>query len=149
MKRKIDSLLKVNGHKLRPIEGTDTGWVRCTECARTAGGSSDGYWSRVSCNKKQCASRECWSRKGYMRLAKKRVERNEQMENMAAIKDKETGEGRQLTKDGKERIISNREEARRRRLRKLSISESKGKVEEIKKTQKGGGKRERHRRGAI
>ena len=59
MKRKIEDLLKVNGHKLRPITGTDTGWVRYTECARTAGGMSDGYWSRVSCSKKQCASSEC------------------------------------------------------------------------------------------
>ena len=44
-----------------------------------------------------------------MRLAKKRVERNEQIKNMAAIKEKETGEERQLTKVEKDRIILNRE----------------------------------------
>ena len=42
-KRKIDCLMQTNGHKLKRIEGTDTGWVRCTECGRTAGGSSDDY----------------------------------------------------------------------------------------------------------
>ena len=59
MKRKIENLLKVNGHKLQPIEGADTGRVRCTECARTAWGSSDGYWSRVSCNRNQGATNDC------------------------------------------------------------------------------------------
>ena len=92
MKRKIDNLLKVNGHKLRPIAGTYTGLVRCTECAITTGVLSDGYWSRVSCNSNQCASSECWSRKGYMNLSRKKFERNEQIRNMAAINDKETGE---------------------------------------------------------
>ena len=98
MTRKISNLLKVNGHKLKPIEGTDTAWVRCTECARTAGGSSDDYWTKVSCNRNQCATSECWSRKGDMRLAKKRVERNDQIKNMPAIKDGETGKPRELTK---------------------------------------------------
>ena len=32
-KRKIECLMQTNGHTLRGIEGTDTGWVRCTECA--------------------------------------------------------------------------------------------------------------------
>lgn len=60
MKRKIGNLLRVNGHKLRPIADTDTGWVRC---AITAGGMSDSYWSSNSCNRNQCISSECWSRK--------------------------------------------------------------------------------------
>ena len=59
-------------------------------------------------------------------------ERNEQIRNMAAIKDKEMGEERHLTKDEKERIMANREEARRRRLRKLSISESKETTEKVR-----------------
>ena len=52
MKRKNDSLLRANGHKLQPIADTDTGWVRCTGCARTVGGMSDKYWSSHSCNRK-------------------------------------------------------------------------------------------------
>ena len=51
MKRKIDNLLRVNGHKLRPISDTDTGWARCTEFARTVGGMSDIYWSSNRCSK--------------------------------------------------------------------------------------------------
>ena len=68
MKRKIDNLLRVHGHKLRPIAETDTGWVGCTECTRTAGGMSDSYWSSNSCNRNQCISSECWIRKSYMNL---------------------------------------------------------------------------------
>ena len=85
MKRKTENLLKVNGHKLKPIEGTDTGWVRCTECARTAGGSSDGYWTKASCNRNQCATSECWSRKGYARLTERKIKRDEQIRSMPAI----------------------------------------------------------------
>lgn len=109
MKRKIDNLMRINGHKLTPIAETDTGWVRCTECARTACGMSDGYWSTVGCNKKQCIPAECWSRKGYMNLSKKKKVREEQIRSMAAIKDKESGQERQLARWEKERIIANRD----------------------------------------
>lgn len=71
-----------------------------------------------------------------MRLAKKRTERNDQIRNMAAIKDKETGEARLLTKDEKERIMANRDDARERRFRKLTISENKAKAEEIREYRK-------------
>ena len=86
---------------MKPIEGTDTGWVRCTECARTAGGSSDDYWTKVSCNRNQCATIECCIRKLYARLAEKRIVINGQIRNMPAIKDKETGEQRKLTSEEK------------------------------------------------
>ena len=84
MKRKIENLLTVNGHKPQLIEGTDTGWVRCTECAGTARGSSDGYWSRVSCNRNQGATTDCWSRKRYTILAGKTTRRDEHIRNMPA-----------------------------------------------------------------
>ena len=100
MKRKIDSLRRVNGHKLQPITDTDTGWVRCTECARTVGGMSDKYWPSNSCNRNQCTASECWSRKGYMNLSRQKNERRWQLGSMA-IKDKESGHERELTRSEK------------------------------------------------
>ena len=84
----------------------------------------------------QCATNECWSRKAYARLAKKRIGRNDQIRNMPAIKDKETGEQRELTSEEKERVMTNKDEARERRLRKLRISENKAKAEEIREYRK-------------
>ena len=121
VKRKIDSLLRVNGHKLRPITDIDAGWVRCTECARIAGGMSDIYWSSNSCNRNQCISSECWSRKGCINLSKRKEERKWQLRNMA-IKEKESGQERELTRFEKEGMIKNREEAMRRRVTKLHIN---------------------------
>ena len=53
-----------------------------------------------------------------------------------AIKDKESGQERELTRFEKERIIENREEARRRRLTKLRIKENKERAEDIRKARK-------------
>ena len=39
-KRKIDELLKVNGHRLQPIEGSANDWMQCAECARVASATS-------------------------------------------------------------------------------------------------------------
>ena len=92
--------------------------------------------TKVSCNSKQCASSECWSRKGYARLAEKRIERDKQIRNMPAIKDKESGERRELTGKEKEMIANNIDEARSRRLRKLKIAESRAKAEEVREHRK-------------
>ena len=61
---------------------------------------------------------------------------NEQIRNMAAIKDKESGEERNLTKWEKENRMANKEEARERRLIKMCISESKEKAEEVSRIRK-------------
>ena len=51
---------------------------------------------------------------------------------MPAIKDKETGERRELTRSEKDRIAANMDEARNRRLQKQRIAENKAKAREIK-----------------
>ena len=124
--------MQTNGHKLRGIEGTDTGWVRCTECGRTAGGSSEDYWTKISCNKNQGSADDYWSRKRYTGLDKRRSEREKRPEKLLAIKDRETGEPRRLTELEENRIADSISEARSRRLRKLKIEESKARAKEIK-----------------
>ena len=57
---------------------------------------------------------------------------------MPAIKDKESGERRELTGREKEVIANNIDEARSRRLRKLKIAENRAKTEEIKEFRKNG-----------
>ena len=93
----------MNGHRLHPIENTDTGWLRCIECARTAGGSSDDYWTKNGCNTNQFISNECWSMKRYMNLPEMEKERAWQLENRA-IMDKEGGAERTLTEGMESRI---------------------------------------------
>ena len=69
-----------------------------------------------------------------MNLSKKNKVREEQIKNMAAIKDKESGHERQLTSWENERVIANRDEARRRRLMKPRIIENQEKAEDIRRT---------------
>lgn len=69
-------------------------------------------------------------------LAERKIKRDEQIRNMPAIKDKETGKRRELTREEKERTVNNKDEARGRRLRKLRIVENKAKTEEGKEHRK-------------
>ena len=55
---------------------------------------------------------------------------------MPAIKDKVTGEQRELTREEKERIMTNKDDARGRRLRKLRTAENRAKAEGIKEQRK-------------
>ena len=71
-----------------------------------------------------------------MNLPRKKRVRNEQIRNMSAIKDKESGEERNLSKWEEERITANRDEARKTRLMKMRISESKEKAEEVRRIRK-------------
>ena len=55
---------------------------------------------------------------------------------MPAIRDKESGEQRELTRGEKERIMTNKDDARGRRLKKLRTAENRANAEEIKEHRK-------------
>ena len=131
-KRKIECLMQPNGHKLKRIEGTDTGWMRCTECGRTAGGTSDEYWTRVSCNKNQCATDDYWCRKRYTNKDAESRRRNRRLEKMLAIRDKTTNEARNLTECEADRVADSKSEARHRRILKQKMEESRSKANEVR-----------------
>ena len=135
-KRKIECLMQTNGHKLRGIEGTDTGWVRCTECGRTAGGSSEDYWAEISCNKNQCASDDYWSRKRYTSMDARNSRKSERPAIMLAIRDRVTDEPRRLTELEENRVADSRSEARQRKLLKQRIEESRARAYEIRECRK-------------
>ena len=124
--------MQPNGHKLKRIEGTDTGWMRCTECGRTAGGTSDEYWTRVSCNKNQCATDDYWCRKRYTNKDAESRRRNRRLEKMLAIRDKTTNEARNLTECEADRVADSKSEARHRRILKQKMEESRSKASEVR-----------------
>ena len=87
------------------------------------------YWTKVRCNRNQCAANEC-------RLAENRIRRDKRINNMLAIKDKESGEKKELTGREKEMIANSIDEARSRRLRKLRIVENRARAEEVREHRK-------------
>lgn len=104
-KRSIDQLQSVNGHRLDPIADSQSEWVRCHECGRTASAAIDTCWTNVSCNTNRWVGGEAAETKAYGNLKAARGERGQRQ----AICD--AAPGREITAEDKSSIEANKAQA--------------------------------------